>query len=225
MDTSQKNPALRLEIMIAILIAVVSTTVALVTWRTTAVSSSAGEASRMGMLDTIKKQAFFNETWRQVYQEAGYAGTYAVYTAEIEALETSDDPTLASQAANLRLYMLPNLELLAGSLVTDSDFANPDGSYNLEKRFTSLESADLTMRNLDPQTSFQLADRYYSEQRWLTVTLVLLATSLFWLALAEIGGKRLRALTLILGGGVFGLALLHLAVVEVYFVLVAGGAA
>ena len=129
------------------------------------------------------------------------------------------------QAANLRLYLLPNLEMLAGDLVADPAYANPDGSYNLEKRFDRLEIGDPTLNNLDPLASFHLAERYHTEQRWLTVTLVLLAVSLFWLALAEIGGKRLRLLTLILGCSVFGLALVQLAIVEGYFLLMAGGAA
>ena len=225
MEPSKKNLPARLELIIAILIAVVSITVAIVTWRTTMVSSRAAEASRMGILDAVKQESFMTENWRQVYQEAGYAGTHAIYKAEIEALEASGDPALVAQAANLRLYLLPNLEMLAGDLVADPAYANPDGSYNLEKRFDRLETGDPTVNDLDPQASFHLAEMYYTEQRWLTVTLVLLAVSLFWLALAEFGGKRLRLLTLILGCGVFGLALVQLAVVEGYFLLMAGGAA
>jgi NO-binding membrane sensor protein with MHYT domain len=52
---------------------------------------------------------------------------------------------------------------------------------------------------------------------------VLLAISLFWLALAEIGGKRLRLPTLLIGGGVYGLGLALLAVVEVLFFILRGG--
>ncbi len=224
MDTSQKNPPGRLEIMIAILIAIVSITVALVTWRNTLVSSRAGESSRTGILDTIKRQAIIIENWRKTYQEAGYAEMYAVYLAEVEALETSSDPSVAYQAANLRQYLLPNLELLAGSLISDPTYLNPDGTYNLELRFASLQAEDPILRDLDPQVSFHRAGLFNAEQRWLTVNLVLLAISLFWLALAEIGGKRLRLITLLLGCGVYALALIHLAVIEVYFVIAQGGA-
>jgi hypothetical protein len=224
MEKPRKFPPLRLEIVIAILIAVVSITVAMVTWRNTLVSSRAGETSRTGILDTIKKQAIIYENWRKTYQEAGYAEMYAVYLAELETLETSADPSIAYQAENLRLYMLPNLGLLAGELVSDPAYLNPDGTYNLEARFTSLKAEDPILRDLDPQVSFQRAGLFYAEQRWLTVNLVMLAISLFWLALAEIGGKRLRMLTLLLGCGVYALALIHLAVIEVYFVIAQGGA-
>ena len=142
METSNKNNLARLEILIAVLIAIVSITSAVVTWRTTMVSSRAGEASRMGILDTVKKESFVNENWRLVYQEAGYAGIHAIYTAEVEAMETSGDALLMEQARNLRLYLLTNLELLAGEIVTDPDYKNPDGTYNLEERYNSLSTSD-----------------------------------------------------------------------------------
>jgi len=215
--------SLHLDLVIAFLIAIVSTTLALAAWRGNMVSSSAADASRLGIINTIKKQASTNEDWRATYQEANYAENYAVYLAEVQALEASGDPAAVAQAANLRQYLLPNLQLPASPLASDPVYQNPDGTYNLSKRFDDLEAAAPDLSGLNPQASFQLAGRYYSEQRWLTVTMVLLAVSLFWLALAEIGGKRQRLLTLLIGGGVYGLGLVLLAVVEVLFFILRGG--
>jgi hypothetical protein len=224
MDTSPRNESDRLSMIIAFLIAAVSTTLALASWRISGVSSSAGDASRQGIIDAIKQQAFVNANWRQTYQEANYAESYAVYLANIDALDASGDPAALAQANDLRQYLLPNLQMLAGPLTSNAVYKNPDGTYDLQKRFNDLEAESPDLRDLDPQASYQLAGRYYSEQRWLTVATVLLALSLFWLALAEIGGKRLRTLTLIIGAGVYGVGLMAFAVIEVVFFFVRGGA-
>ncbi len=223
MENSPRYDSTRRDFLIAILIAIVSTTFALAVWRTSLVSSSAGDANRQGILEVIKKQAFTNENWQQTYEEANFAENYAVYLAEVEALEASSDPAAVTQAANLRQYLLPNLQLLAAPLATEAIYENPDGTYNLQKRFETLEAETPDLRDLDPQASFLLADRYYAEQRWLTVATVLLAISLFWLALAQISGKRMRVPTLIIGLSVYGLALLALVIVEMLFFILRGG--
>jgi hypothetical protein len=223
MDESHKAVSSRLDIVIAFLIAIVSTTFALAAWRVSIVSSSAGDANRQGILDTIKKQAATNEDWRKTYEEANYSESYATYLAEIKALEASADPAAAAQAANLRQYLLPSLQLLGAPLASESIYQNPDGTYNLQKRFDTLEAGTPDLTKLDPQASFKLAGQYNSEQRWLTVATVLLAISLFWLALAEIGGKRLRLPTLGIGSVVYGIGLVALAVIEVVFFFLRGG--
>ena len=214
MDQSQENKSSRLDYVIAFLIAVVSTTVALAAWRISAVSSSASDASRQGMLDSIKKQIATNENWRTTYEEANYAVNYAIFLAEVEAQEASGDAAAAAQATNLRLYLLPNLQLIASPLASEAKYLNPDGTYNLQERFAVLEAESPDLTNLDPNASFQLAGRYHAEQRWLTVAAVLLAISLFWLALAQIGGKSQRMLTMIIGIGVYLFGLIALVVIE-----------
>jgi hypothetical protein len=223
MNESPRTDSSRLDILIAFLIAIVSTTFALAAWRISLISSSAGDASRHGILDAIKKQAATNEDWRKTYEEANNAESYAAYLAQIQALEAGGDPAAAARAANLRQYLLPSLQLLAAPLASEPTYQNPDGTYNLQKRFEALEGETPDLRDLDPQAAFQLAGRYYAEQRWLTVATVLLAISLFWLALAEVGGKRLRLPTLIIGAGVYGLGLAALAVIEVVFFFLRGG--
>ena len=212
-----------LDTVIAFLIAIVSTTLALAAWRANLVSSSAGDASRRGIMETLKKQTASNENWRTTYQEAGYAENYAVYQAELQALEASNNPVAVSQAESLRQYLLPSLQLPAASLVSDPIYQNPDGTYDLGKRFDALEATATDLRDLNPNASFQLSNRYFAEQRWLTVAMVLLAVSLFWLALAEIGGGRQRLLTFLIGGSVYGLGLILLIGVELIFLIMRGG--
>ena len=213
----------RLEVIIAILIAIVSLTFAVSAWRTSMVSSSASDANRTGILNAVKKQAATNENWRETFEQAGFAETYAVYLEEVQTLEETDDPTALAQAANLRQYMLPSLQLLADPLATDAAYQKADGTYDLQQ-FFEHEQADSEEAGLRPEDSFQKAARYYAEQRWLTVASVLLAISLFWLALAELGGKRMRLTMLIIGVAVYAAGLGLFAVIEIVFFLLRGGA-
>jgi hypothetical protein len=224
MSERSGNDSSRLDTVIAILIAIVSMTLAVGSWRISNLSSDSGDATRQGMLDAVKKQASANESWRMTYQEAGYAESYAAFQAEIQALEASQNSEAAAQAANLKKYMLPSLQLLGGDLLSDKTYQKPDGTYDLQKRFDALQAASPDLTALDPQKSFKLGDQYNAEMRWLTVAIVLLAVSLFWLALAEVGGKRMRLPTLAIGAVVFLLGIGMTFVVEVVFFFMRGGA-
>ena len=75
------NESPRLDIFIAIVIAIVSATTAFAAWRASMVSSAAGDAIRQGLIDAVKQQAATSEDWRKLYEEAGHAQTYAVTLA------------------------------------------------------------------------------------------------------------------------------------------------
>ncbi len=214
----------KLEIFIAIMIALASATTAFVTWRASMVSSSAGDAVRQGLIDAIKKQTATYENWRKTYEEAGYARSYAITLAQVEAYEKSSNTIAESQAKNLRQYLLPSLQLLSQPLGTDPKYLKSDGTYDIQLRFDDLqaESADLT--TLDPNASFALSDTYGAEQRWLTVNIVLLAISLFWLALAELNAGRSRLIMLMTGLGIYVFSLAWFGIVEAIFVVMRGGA-
>ncbi|MBI5944258.1 MAG: hypothetical protein HY864_07805 [Chloroflexi bacterium] len=217
------NESPRLEVFIAIIIAVVSLTTALAAWRASMVSSAAGDAIRQGLIDALKKQAAASEDWRRTYEEAGHAQTYAVALAQVEAFENSGDKAAQAQAATMRQYLLPNLQLVS-ELTTDERYLKSDGTYDLDLRFADLEAAVPDLGSLDPQASFKLADQYSSEQRWLTVGVVLLAISLFWLALSQLSLKRSRLATLAVGVGIYLFGLVWFGLVELIFFSVRGGA-
>jgi hypothetical protein len=213
----------RLEIFIAVMIALASATTAFVTWRASMVSSAAGDAVRQGLIDAVKKQAAANEDWRLTYEQAGYAQTYAVTLAQVEAYEASGDSAGEAQAANLRQYLLPNLLVLSEPLGTDEKYLKSDGTYDLEMRFADLQSQSPDLAALDPEASFKLSDGYAAEQRWLTVAMVLLAISLFWLALAELNSGNSRMVMLVIGLGIYFFSLAWFGGVEIVFIIARGG--
>lgn len=205
----------RFEVVNAMLIAVVSLTTAFAVWRTNVMGSNAAEHSHLGLIDAVKKQAFENENYRKVYEEAGFAYQFAVKQAEVEALEASDDPIVQDQAANSRKYLLPNMQLLAQPLATDEKYQNTDGTYDLQKRLADMQSAEESQ--LDPAASFARADSFFSQERWLVVGSIFLAVSLFWLALAEVSSERIRSWQFTLGLGLYLLGVLWFAGVELIF--------
>jgi hypothetical protein len=86
-----------------------------------------------------------------------------------------------------------------------------------------LEAASPDLAKLDPQASFKLSDQYSSEQRWLTVGVILLAISLFWLALSQLSMKRSRLVTFTIGMGIYLFGLIWFGLVEIIFYFVRGG--
>ncbi len=212
----------RFEVVNAILIAVVSLSTALAVWRTNVVGSNAANQSRQGLIDAVKKQAFDNENYHKVYEEAGFAYQFAVKQAEVQALEASDDPVVQDQAANIRQYLLPNMQLLGQPLATDEKYQNTDGTYDLQKRLADMQTTEESQ--LDPAASFARADSFFSQQRWLVIGSVFLAVSLFWLALAEVSSERLRGWQFTLGLGIYLLGILWFVGVElIYFFMRRGG--
>ena len=216
------DPA-RLDVMIAILIALVSLTTALAAWRTNAVGSSAADANRQGLIDALKKGAAQNEDWRKVYEEAGYASSFAIESAAADAMDVSKDTMLKAASKNLRQYLLPSMQLLSEPLGTQAKYLKADGNFDLEKRFADLEAEAPDLVALDPATSFKLADQYSSEQRWLTIGTVLLAISLLWLGLAEVLSGRGRMANFTLGVAIYLVGLLFFLIVEAVFIIGRGG--
>ncbi|MBK9927529.1 MAG: hypothetical protein IPP66_19845 [Anaerolineales bacterium] len=213
----------RLDIVIAILIALVSLTTSLAAWRTNVVGSNASDANRQGLIDAVRKSATQNENWRVVYQEAGFARDFVVASAAVEAMDASNDESLQAAAATQRQYLLPSMQTLSDPLGTEKQYRKSDGTFDLEKRFANLEAEDPKMMALDPLTSFHLSDQYSSEQRWLTIGTVLLVISLFWLGVAELTKERARMLNLAVGLGVYLFGIAFLVVVEIVAVIARGG--
>jgi hypothetical protein len=205
----------RFEVVNAILIAVVSLTTAFSVWRMNVVGSHAADESRKGLIDAVKQQAFVNENYRKVYEEAGFAYQFAVKQAEVQALEASEDPVVQEQAANIRQYLLPNMQLLAQPLSTDEKYQKEDGTYDIQKRLADLESTNESQP--DPSASLARADSFFSQQRWLVIGSVLLAVSLFWLALAEVSHERRRGVQFTLGMVIYIVGILWFVGVELIF--------
>jgi hypothetical protein len=204
----------RSEIWIAIAIAIVSLSTAVAAWRTSDLDSHAGDAEREGLIQTVQSQSLTNEDWRLVYEQAANAQRYFASQAEAGALAASGNAGARDQAQALQDYLLPNLALIAGQLVTNPAYLQDDGSLDLQARFADEQAANQALNALDLEGAFARADRLRNQRRWLSVGAVLLVVSLFWLALAEISRERARRSALLIGLAFYGFGLVWFAVVE-----------
>lgn len=223
MQTQNRLDSPRWELATAIVIAIVSLTTALAVWWTSTIASRAADYSRQGLIDAIKVQAGANEDWRKAYEEAASAARFSTYAAEAEALAGSADPAAQVRGENIKTYLLPNLQLPAAPLATDPVSTLPNGAYDIARRIEDLQAGS-DLAALDPEASFARGDRMASQQRWLVVGNVLLAISLFWLAVAQITHARRRALTFVVGLAFFGAGVSWLLVVGAVYALFSGGA-
>jgi hypothetical protein len=151
-------------------------------------------------------------------EEAAYAARYSAYAAEAEALITSADPGAQARGENIKAYLLPNMQLLAAPLAADPVYALPDGTYDIAGRFADLQAGS-ELAALDPGGTFAHGDRMASQQRWLVIGSVLLAISLFWLAVAQITHARRLVLTFIVGLDFFGTGIAWFLIVGGVFAL------
>jgi hypothetical protein len=211
----------RFEVLNAILIALVSLTTAFSVWRTNTVGSQAADESRIGLIDAVKNQSLDNEYYRKLYEEAGFSYQFALKEAEVQALESSSDTGAQARAKNIKQYLLPNMQLLGQPLATDEKYRNADGTFDLQSRFSDLQNEQEP--NPDPADAFARADSFFAEQRWLVIGSILLALSLFWLTLAEVG-ERFRAIEFVIGLGTYLFGVTWFLLVELVFFLLRRGA-
>jgi hypothetical protein len=220
MQPASRFDSPRWELVNAILIAVVSFATALLVYMTNTAGSNASSSSHQGMIDAVKLDAFANESWRQVYQDASSAYTFAVARDGNEALKASQDPATQAQAKNFETYLLPSLQMFASPLTTEIKYQRQDGTYDLQARFDGLQD-DPIIKAQDPQAQFQKAEQFYAQQRWYLTGSILLALSLFWLALAQISKARRKGWSM--GFGVLFFLIGALWVIG--YLVVQGGAA
>lgn len=177
------------ELISAILIALVSFVTAFTVYLTTNAGSIASESNRQGMIEAIKLETFSNENWRKTYQEASSAFSYALASAEIQVLKNAADPNQKSRLDNYEKYLIPNLKQMAAPLVENQRYFKPDGTIDLQARFSDLQNTP-EINALDPKKFFNMAEIAYAEQRWLLIGSILLAFSLFWLTVSQIISHR-----------------------------------
>ncbi|RMF31030.1 MAG: hypothetical protein D6759_10780 [Chloroflexi bacterium] len=200
----QGNPP-RFQTLIAVLIAMVTVTGAIVAWRAATISSEADDAEREGLLSTIVRERVdaTNRTW--LYNDLR---TFALYTeyqaladrlaqdaqAHREAGDEDEADRLAQEAERYRL-LSDNLRrfLFEGYITSEGTY---DANAFLARRWAeAAREADL-----EPQDDLALADTLRLRAQRLVGGTIFLAAALLLLTLAQISRSGLRYL--FLAGGV-----------------------
>ncbi len=231
MDQEEKNAKRegdRLEVPIAIAIALITVIGAIVAWRASMAEGNASESSHRGLIETIKREAAAATDLRYLYQEADYTLQYIVTQAHIGALQTQaediraqggeDDATAMEMQAVWEGETAKALEGFS-PMTTNQAYQKADGSLDLDRRLQEIRSDNQDLASLSPSTAFREADRAYLESELLVGSIIGLTASVFFLSMAEVIQRRFRYLFIAMGAGVFALAMLGILGIEAYFVI------
>jgi len=212
----------RLDVAIAILLAVVAVTAAFAAWRTSVVGSQVADTNRTGLIDVSKQAAMHHINETGAYGEADYAVQTAMKAAEAKSLIDSGHPALAAAGTSLRDNLVPSMGQLAGPF-PQGTLTTSLGTFDVPGRVAQMEEQDQQYQAIVPATSFATADNYANEKRWLTILSVLLAIALFWLGMAEITAGRWRVLNLAVGVALWVVGIGAFLIIEAWFVTSRGG--
>ena len=221
-EVSPDRSESRLDVAIAILLAVVAVTAALAAWRTSAVGSQVSDTNRAGLIDVTKQQAMHHINENSAYAEADYAAQAALKAAEARTLMASNLPALVAAGSSLNENLVPSMQKLAGTFPQGS-LLTTLGTYDVEARIADIESTDPQYLAIVPTASFSLADDYSNEKRWPTILSVLLAIALFWLGMAEITSGRWRVVNLVVGVALWAVGIGAFIGIETWFITDRGG--
>ncbi|NIO68082.1 MAG: hypothetical protein GTN71_03235 [Anaerolineae bacterium] len=227
-EKNAKGDGDRLEVPIAIAIALITIIGVLVAWRASMVEGNASESSHRGLIETIKREAAAATDLRYLYQEADYTLQHIVAQAHIGALQTQaeamraqggeDDATAMEMQAVWESETAKALEGFS-PMTTDQTYQKADGSLDLDRRLREIRSENQDLASLDPSTAFREADRAYLESQLLVGSIIGLTASVFFLSMAEVIRHRLRYLFIAMGVRVFVLAILGILGAEAYFII------
>ncbi len=199
----------RLSTLVALLIAVVSVTGAVVTWRASVSADGAGDADVAGIRATIN----LTET-NALAAVKGYSD-YASFTDYYKYRETStqlekelselpQDATEEQAAAlNNELADTYDLTVAAGSAFPN-EYLNRDGTYALSRQTGEFVANAAREKDINPQPSFDEGDTLRSHTDRLLITLSVLVVALVFYTLIEaVDSKKLKYLLLVAGTGIF----------------------
>jgi hypothetical protein len=206
-ESEDKNN--RLSTLVALLIAVVSVTGAVVTWRASVSADGAGDADVAGVRATINLTE--TNTLAAVKGYSDYASFVDYYkyretSAQLEE-ELSGLPTDATedQAAALNNELADTYDLtVAASSAFPNDYLNRDGTYNLSRQTGEYLANASREKDINPQPSFDEADALRSHTNRLLITLSVLVVALVFYTLIEASeSKKIKYLLLFAGTGIF----------------------
>jgi hypothetical protein len=199
----------RLSTIVALLIAAVSVSGAVVTWRASVSADGAGDADVAGIRATIN----LTET-KALAGVKGYSD-YTAFTeyykyretgSEIEK-ELTDLPEDAPQehiaALNNELADTYDLTTATG-MAFPNEYLNRDGTYGLSRQTGEYVANASREKDINPQPSFDEADALRDHTNRLLVALSVLVVALVFFTLIEASeNKKLKYLLLVAGTGIF----------------------
>lgn len=213
------------ETLVAIWIAIVTVTGALVAWRASTVGSSAADADRQGILSAVSRERVQTDNRTRLYSDLRIFTDY-IQNREMASLLQQDAEKLADMDQAEQAEVLSReagaYEDLADSAYGFLDYPQyvqeDNGgrkSYDAEGYLQASLAIEARTQDLNPDDDFQEADRLHLQEQRLVGIVIVLAVALLFLTLAQITQSFLRYIFVTIGLFAFLLALAIGAVIEV----------
>ena len=199
MDPQSENP--RFQTLIAVLIAMVTVTGAIVAWRAATIGSEADDAEREGLLSTIVRERVdaTNRTW--LYNDLRTFALYTEYQALADRLaqdaqdrrEGGDDEEADRLEREAERY-----QALADNLrrFLFEGYITSEGTYDADAFLARRWAEAAREADLEPQDDLARADTLRFRAQQLVGGTIFLAAALLLLTLAQISRSGLRYLFL-----------------------------
>jgi hypothetical protein len=197
-DTDKDN---RFETMIAILIALVTVTGAIVAWRASVAADGAGDADFAGLqastrVEETRALNFVNayEQYRAFVQYKQNLEFTKILAAEIKQQGENPDESLVAQLSETLDLASAQQELFS------TRFVSRDGSsYDLQRQLGQMWAEAAKANDLNPDPQYSEADFLRNKTNLLLLSLTVLALSLVFFTLTEAFDGTLKVVMFIVG--------------------------
>lgn len=198
----------RLEIIVAILIAVTTVLGAIVAWRASVADDASGDADFAGLQATTNAEETRALNFVNAYENYGTYTTYKrnsllgdLIAADVANVtdETAAD-LLDAQRANAHDLALANQGLFPNK------YLDRNGSYNVQRQIGEMWADAAKKKDLYPDPQFAEADRFREKTNGLLQSLMIIALALVFYTAIELVNERAQyavavVATLIMIGG------------------------
>ncbi len=182
METSEPND--RLEIINALLIALVTLIGAFVAWRASVASDNAGDASLDGLFATRNAQETLALNNTQLYENYRAYLAYTRYNELGDQLEADLASVPAAEAEVLDRQMRDAWDA-AESFYFPREYLKRDGSYDSQRELGEALAEAARQQDLNPQPHYEEADKMQAKSNWLIVVITVLTVALLCFTLVE----------------------------------------
>lgn len=201
---SNTQPDNRLEVFLAIMIAVASVMTALIAWRAFVAGDNAGDSDFAGIAAALNAENTRTSSAIRAFDNYSAFADFKQYSVLAQQL-AADIALLPPDHEYLEVLEAQwdqTLTLLSYARDRfDNRFLTRSGNFDFQRNIGELFSEAARIRDHNPDPHFDAADKFREKYNLLQFTAIFPAASLIFFALTEIFRTRIRYLMLVCGIG------------------------
>jgi hypothetical protein len=204
-DTSSESNN-RFKTIIAILIALVTVTGAIVAWRAAVAGGDAGDADLAGIAATLNTEETRTLNKANLYANYQAYANYVRYNELGNLIATDLENASSDEAAQLEQQKAEAWDVATTNQgFFPNRYLDEQGNYDIQRELGEAWAEAQQIKDLNPEPHFAEADHLRSKANWLVGAIIILSIALLFYTLAE-GMSSMLKYVLALGGTVSLLA-------------------